>query len=72
MQEEKVWYKSLTLWGAIVTVLAALAGIFGIDIDSNTQKEVVEYLVVGASAIGGLVAAYGRIRAKARIVKVIK
>lgn len=69
MQEEKLWYQSLTLWGAIVTVLAAIAGIFGIDIDVNTQQEIVEYIVLGGSAVGGLMAAYGRIRAKARIVK---
>lgn len=67
MEESKTWYMSLTLWGAIVTVLAALAGLFGIDIDADTQKQIIEYIILGASAIGGLIAAYGRIRAKKTI-----
>ena len=71
MEETKVWWQSLTLWGAIVTVLAALAGLFGIDIDADTQKQIIEYIILGASAIGGLIAAYGRIRAK-KIVTITK
>jgi len=67
MEETKVWYMSLTLWGAIVTVLAAIGGLFGIDIDADTQKQIIEYIVLGASAIGGLMAAYGRIRASKTI-----
>ena len=69
MQEEKSWWQSLTLWGAIITILASLAGLFGIVIDLNTQKEIIEYVMLGVSSIGGLMAAYGRIRAKAKIVK---
>lgn len=71
MEETKVWYMSLTLWGAIVTVLAAIGGLFGIDIDADTQKQIIEYIVLGASALGGLIAAYGRIRAK-KIVTITK
>ena len=71
-QNQKPWYNSLTLWGAIVTVFAALAGLFGIDIDADTQKQIIEYIILGASAIGGLMAAYGRIRASKIIVKTIK
>lgn len=72
MDESKVWWQSLTLWGAIITVLAAVAGIFGFTIDIQTQKEIVEYIMVGGSAVGGLMAAYGRIRASKIIVKTIK
>jgi len=72
MDETKVWWQSLTLWGAIITVLAAVAGVFGFTIDIQTQKEIVEYIMVGGSAIGGLMAAYGRIRASKIIVKTIK
>jgi len=72
MDETKVWWQSLTLWGAIITVLAAVAGIFGFTIDIQTQKEIVEYIMVGGSAVGGLMAAYGRIRASKIIVKTIK
>ena len=71
MEDTKVWYMSLTLWGAIVTVLAAIGGLFGIDIDADTQKQIIEYIVLGASALGGLMAAYGRIRAK-KIVTITK
>jgi len=72
MDETKVWWQSLTLWGAIITVLAAVAGVFGFTIDLQTQKEIVEYIMVGGSAVGGLMAAYGRIRASKIIVKTIK
>ena len=71
MEESKVWYMSLTLWGAIVTVLATIGGLFGIDIDADTQKQIIEYIVLGASALGGLMAAYGRIRAK-KIITITK
>jgi len=72
MDETKVWWQSLTLWGAIITVLAAVAGVFGFVIDIQMQKDIVEYIMVGGSAVGGLMAAYGRIRASKVIVKTIK
>ncbi len=46
---------------------AAIAGAFGIVVDEGTQAEIVDYIVVAMSGIGGLVAIYGRLKAKKRI-----
>lgn len=68
MEETKAWYESKAVWGGLITVAAAIAGAFGVSIGADMQGQIVDYVVLGASAIGGLAAIYGRIRAS----KVIK
>lgn len=63
----KEWYKSKTVWGGLIAVGAAAAGAFGIAIDEGTQDQIAELAVVAATAIGGLLAIYGRIRADREI-----
>jgi len=70
MEENKLWYQSKTVWGGLIAVGAAVAGSFGIDIDAGTQGEIVDYIVVGIGAIGGLVAVWGRVKASKKIGKV--
>lgn len=57
---EKPWYKSKTIWGSIVAVLALVAGIFGYQIGPDAQAEIVTGLV---GVVGGAFAIYGRIKA---------
>lgn len=63
MAEEKRWYLSKTIWGGLVAVVAALAGIVGIDVDAANGDAVVLALTNAAAAIGGVVAIIGRLDA---------
>jgi len=57
---EKPWYKSKTIWGSIVAVLALVAGAFGYSVGPDAQAEIVTSLV---GVVGGAFAIYGRIKA---------
>lgn len=63
----KEWYESKTVWGGLIAVGAAVAGGFGIIIDQDTQDQIAEGIVVIATAAGGLLAIYGRIKADSEI-----
>jgi len=67
MEENKSWYLSKTVWGGLITVAASFAGMFGLSIGLETQGELADYMVMGATVIGGLVAIYGRIKASKTI-----
>lgn len=69
MDSTKQWWKSKTVWGGLITLGAAVAGAFGVSVDAETQGMIVEYVSITASAIGGLVAILGRIKADKRIGK---
>ena len=72
MTETKAWYESKTVWGGIIAIIAAILGIFGHQIDQETQQFLTEQSVQIASALaaafGGAIAIYGRVKAR----KVIK
>lgn len=57
---EKPWYKSKTIWGSIVAVLALIAGAFGYNVGPEAQAEIVTGLI---GVVGGVFAIYGRIKA---------
>lgn len=61
MDGMKSWYYSRTVWGAMVAVFAPLLNLAGLPVTPDVQPELVELLVTGAGAIGGLVALYGRL-----------
>lgn len=63
----KEWYKSKTVWGGLIAVGAAAAGAFGIVVDQDTQDQIAECAVVIATAAGGLLAIYGRIKAESKL-----
>ena len=63
----KEWYKSKTVWGGLIAVGSAIAGACGIIISADTQDQIAELVVVGASAVGGLLAIYGRVKAEQQI-----
>lgn len=53
---------SVTIWGAIISILASVARAAGFDVgDTNGLAESV------VAVLGGLMAIYGRIRATTRI-----
>ncbi len=63
MVDEKNWYESRTIWGALVAVLTSLAGGFGLNIDASVQGELADSIVQLVGALGAMVAVYGRLGA---------
>ncbi len=68
MEEQKKWYQSQTIIAAVVVVVATVAGFFGYTIDLETQAGIVDAILALITAIGGVVAIYGRVKAN-RIIK---
>jgi hypothetical protein len=72
MSEEyktKTLFASKTVWGGIIALLAGVAGIFGYSIQPEDQVAAIEVGTALASALGGGVAIYGRIKATKKISK---
>jgi hypothetical protein len=67
MMELKDWYRSKTVWGALVAVLASCAHLAGFDIGTDEQQQIIDALTTIAAAAGGLVAIYGRISARQKL-----
>jgi uncharacterized membrane protein len=63
MVEEKHWYQSRTIWGALIAVIASLFGALGISIDGTTQNEISEVMLKIVSVLGAVTAIYGRLSA---------
>ncbi len=56
----KPWYKSKTIIGSIVAILALIAGAFGYEVGPEAQEELVTALI---GVVAGGFAIYGRIKA---------
>lgn len=67
MIEDKAWYQSKTVWGGLVALVGAAAGLIGIQIDAATNEALVLSLTSGASAVGAILAIYGRLSAEVRL-----
>ena len=63
MIDEKPWYLSRTIWGSLVAVAAAVAGLAGIPLNGAEQAQIADAMVQIVGAVGALVAIYGRIAA---------
>jgi len=63
MVDEKQWYLSKTIWGALIAVAASFAGIFGIQLDEVTQGDLSDAIIQLVAGIGALTAIYGRLSA---------
>ncbi len=75
MEGEKPWYRSVTLMGALVTILSPLIGaLFHVTLGVEETNKIAVYLVGIADAIGGLIAIYGRVMSTKRITtpKIVK
>ncbi|MFZ2101418.1 MAG: hypothetical protein WAU86_12725 [Oricola sp.] len=67
MNEEKPWYLSRTIWGALVSIAATLASMLGLPVDAGGQAALTDALLQTVSAIAGIVAILGRVSATSRI-----
>lgn len=63
----KPWYLSRTIWASLVTVLVGLGGLVGLPLSEEDGVVLTELLVQGVTAVAGLVALFGRLRATRRI-----
>jgi hypothetical protein len=67
MSESKRWYASRTIWGGVVALGAAVAGLFGIGVDASTGSQIASAVTDAAAAAGALIAILGRLDAKSVI-----
>ena len=67
MQEDKAWYQSRSVWGGVVALGAALAGLVGVGVDTASNEVLVTALSNGAAAAGAVVAILGRLAAQKSI-----
>lgn len=67
MMDLKDWYRSKTVWGAVVAVIASCARLVGLEIAAEDQLQAVDALTTIAAAAGGLIAIYGRVSAHKRL-----
>lgn len=65
--DAKAWYRSRTVWGALVAILASLANAAGVEVTAGDEGELADLLVAAVGTVGGLVALYGRISARRRV-----
>lgn len=63
MEETKKWYTSRSVWGGIIVIGATVAGGCGYVVDEATQGQVLDYIMTGVTALGGLMAIVGRMKA---------
>lgn len=67
MEGKKSIFRSKTFWGAVVAIVAGVAGLFGIQVTEADQAELIgsidKLVVIG----GGLLAIYGRVTANSKI-----
>lgn len=63
----KSWAASRGVWGGVVAVAGALGGLFGYTLVDADQASLVEALSQIASAVGGVVAIWGRVTASKKI-----
>ena len=70
-EQTKPWWQSKTIWGALITIIALILSLFGVQIDEQTKQVLINESVALATAVAGIVGAvlsiYGRIKAKQRI-----
>ena len=63
MVDEKQWYHSKTIWGALIAVGSSLISALGITIDATAQNEIADAMIQLIGAIGAVAAIYGRLSA---------
>ena len=63
LPQAKSAFKSRTVIGGLIAVGAGIAGLLGVPVDVGTQASLATTIVDLASAVGGLVAIWGRLKA---------
>lgn len=67
MIETKHWYQSKSALGAIVAVVAMVAGFIGYQVTPEAQAQIVNMVFDAVALVGAVVALFGRITATKRI-----
>jgi len=70
MNDTQPWYLSRGVWGALVSLIAAIAAALShnkLQILPADQDQIVTLILTVAGAVGGAVALYGRLRATKQI-----
>lgn len=67
MDNIKSFLASKTIWGAVIAVLPAVAGLFGYTVTGGDATDAAGHANAIVTAIGGLLAIYGRVTATKRI-----
>lgn len=67
MGESKAWYLSKGVIGGLVAVLSVVFGALGYNVSPEEQEAVVAAVAAIGAGVGGLVSAYGRVRANRKI-----
>jgi len=68
MSGMKPWYLSRTIWASVVTIVTAAGGLFGLPIEDADGQALTDSLLQAISAVSGLVAIVGRLKADTRII----
>lgn len=63
MNETKPWYLSRTVWGALIAIAASIGGAFGLMLGETDQSTLTDAILQAASAVGALIALFGRLSA---------
>jgi hypothetical protein len=63
----KRWYESKAVWGGVVALVCGAAGVFGIIVPEQDMAALEQSLLAIGSAVGGILAIYGRVNAKTNI-----
>jgi len=67
--QNKPWYASKAVIGGIVAVASGLAGVAGIVVSPEDQEAIIAAVTAVGSAVGGVLAVYGRVKASQPIGK---
>ena len=66
--DTKEWYKSKTIWGAIVTFICAVLTAFHVQLPDDVQTQIVDLLTQFGTVVGAAIVVYGRVVASKTIV----
>ena len=67
--DTKNWYLSRTIRAGLIGAVASLAAFFNIiTIDEEIKWQIIDIIMVGVTFVTGIVAIYGRLKAKKEIV----
>ncbi|WP_449246283.1 hypothetical protein [Desulfarculus baarsii] len=67
--ETKPWYQSKTIWGGVVSFIAVVGGLFGLNMNADEQTAVTEGLMAVGGLIGVGMTIWGRLSASKGIGK---
>lgn len=72
--DTKAWWKSVSVWGNIIAIIATAGGFFGYVVTPENQAAAAivaehgaEFAAAGAALLGECVGLWGRLRASTRL-----